>query len=154
MNLHKAFPDKGERGVTLLEVMLVVLLLGVLLSVAVPISFRFYHTQVQTETLRTVLNTVRLAQLQAQYDIHASAVGVKLFPSQLVVFQGDSYTLRDISKDAITEIEPALTLTGDDEVVFARLSGLPDTGTTLSFTRNTRTSTVVISPSGLVDTQQ
>ena len=145
--------QRGQRGATLLEVMLVVLLLGVLLSVTVPISFRFYNTQRQTEVVRTVQNTLRMAQLKAQYDIHNSAIGVKILPSQIVLFQGDSYALRTASLDEITQFDPPLTLSDDDEVVFARKSGVPVAETTLSFAQNTSTSTIVVSASGLVDKQ-
>ena len=154
MNLHKAFlskPYTEQRGTTLLELMLVVLLLGVLLSVTVPISFRFYNTQGLTEVARTVQNTVRMAQLKAQYDIHDSAVGVKLFPSQIVLFQGNSYALRTASLDEVIQFDPPLSLSGDDEVVFARISGIPVAAVALSFAQRNSTSTVVVSVSGLVD---
>ncbi|KKS28803.1 MAG: hypothetical protein UU89_C0027G0008 [Parcubacteria group bacterium GW2011_GWC2_42_11] len=156
MNLHKAFLSKSykeQRGTTLLELMLVVLLLGVLLSVTVPISFRFYNTQRQTEVVHTVQNTVRMAQLKAQYDIHDSAVGVKLLPSQIVLFQGNSYALRTASLDEVIQFDPPLSLSGDDEVVFARISGIPIAAVALSFAQQSSTSTVVVSALGLVDKQ-
>ena len=156
MNLHKALPSKSykeQKGTTLLEVMLVVMLLGVVLSVVIPVSFRFYYTHSQTETLHTILNTMRTAELAAQYDIHESVVGIKLFPTHIVLFQGDSYALRTPSEDNVIPFESTLTLSGDDEVVFARASGMPSQKATLSFAQHTSTSTVIVSASGLIDQQ-
>lgn len=153
MNLHKALPCNKETGNTLLEVILVVALIGVLTSVVVPVSLRFYYTQVETETARTVLNTIRSAQLKAQYGLHNSNVGVKIFPSEIVMFVGDSYTLRTTEYDDVIPIEPSLILAGDDEVVFERKSGVPSTVASISFAHYVSTTTIEVSEVGLVDQQ-
>lgn len=131
-----------------------VMLLGVLVSVVAPISFRFYYTRMQAETTQTILNTLRKAQLSALYDTHDSKIGVKVLPTEVVLFQGDSYDLRTQSEDTYVEIEPPLTLSGDTEVVFIRKTGSPVLPVELSFAHYVSTTTITVFASGLIEQQR
>lgn len=151
MNLPKGRHSRNEYGFTVIELMLVLAIIGILAVFVTPISFRFYNTQQQVESHRTVLETLRRAQLTAQYEGAGVSVGVKLLPEEIIIFEGDSYATRDVSADIVRTFDRALHLAGDSEVVFSPASGAPDAAKTFSYAHRTSTSTVHVFLSGLIE---
>ena len=54
----------------------------------------------------------------------------------ITLFQGASYIERDPDFDEVSSISPALTLSGTQEYVYAKSSGLPQNTGTLTLTLN------------------
>ena len=124
-----------ERGMTLIEILLVLAILGILALVAV-VNFAGKREQV---TLRTGTEAVYFALEQAKADALAGKggepQGVKFNSDSFVRFSGASYS-GGASENLTTKINDILTisttLSGDETIIFSRLTG--STGGTATVT--------------------
>jgi type IV pilus assembly protein PilE len=83
---------KGEKGVTLIEVMIVVAIVGLLAAVAIP-AYDNYITRSRRADAFTALETVRAAQemYRAERGFYAGAIGS--LAGCVSTMAGDNYTI-------------------------------------------------------------
>lgn len=83
---------KGEKGVTLLEVMVVVVIVGILAAVAIP-AYNDYVTRARRSDAFTALETVRAAQemYRAEKGLYQTALGS--LPGCSTNMAGNNYTI-------------------------------------------------------------
>ncbi|MFH1292333.1 MAG: hypothetical protein ABIH87_04025 [bacterium] len=123
------------RGFTLIELLVVVGISIVLAIVATPIYGGLQVRAQLNETSAQLSQTLRTAQQRSLSGYGNSAHGVKLQSQGYILFQGDSYALRQSAYDRGIDLAESLSLLlsltgGVDEVVFSLSSGLPSaTGT-------------------------
>lgn len=120
---------KGE-GFTLLELLLVVGTAIIIGALTVPVGVRFFQTQSLDESVSTLLSNLRRAEAQAMFQKNDSAFGIKFLTNSYVLFQGNSYVARIQSEDESFSLAGGVAVSGIEEVVFAKLTGVPNaTGT-------------------------
>jgi len=117
-----------SRGFSLVEMMIVFGLATLLAGITLPVGFRYYQTQLLDETTLLVEDSLRLAEQQALFEYLGSSFGVFVKTGELVVFTGDSYAMRDQSKDEVYSIDQGVNISGLTEVVFEKRTGLPTIG--------------------------
>lgn len=142
-----------KNGFTLLELLLVVgaaILIGAL---TVPIGVHFFQSQTLDETASSILSTLRRAQNQAIYQKNDNSFGIKFLAGSYVLFQGDSYESRIQSEDESFSLPGGITTSGIDEVVFAKLTGIPNTTGTLTITLGNDSQTLDINAQGKIERQ-
>lgn len=127
-----------KKGFTLIEILLVVGIVAVIFSFSAPYGLRFYRSQLIEEARSNVIEALRRARHYAILQKNDSAWGVKIDTenSKYILFQGDSYDSRVDIYDEVYDLLTEAVVSGDwTEVVFSKMTGLPnDTGTTtLSF---------------------
>lgn len=83
---------KGEKGVTLIEVMIVVVIVGMLAAIAIP-AYNDYVTRSRRSDAFTALETVRAAQemYRAEQGFYAGAIGSLAGCASTMA--GDNYTI-------------------------------------------------------------
>ena len=83
---------KGEKGVTLIEVMIVVVIVGILAAIAIP-AYNDYVTRSRRSDAFTALETVRAAQemYRAEQGFYAGAIGS--LAGCGAAMAGDNYTI-------------------------------------------------------------
>jgi len=141
------------RGFTLLELLLVITAAVLVAAFTIPTGIRFFQIQLLDEATSDILGVVRRAQSQAVFQKNDSVFGVRFLPSSYVLFQGSSYALRVQSEDETFSLGGGITATGVDEVVFGKLTGLPNATSTITITSGSDMQTLDINSQGKIERQ-
>ena len=116
----------SKKGFSLIE-MVVVLSIMSIISVSGFSIYRVWQKRSNLELARaTVVQSLSEAKQRAIFGSNDSNWGVKYDgASNLIVFSGTAYSARTISFDRIFSVPPGISLTGLDEIIFNKFSGLP-----------------------------
>ncbi len=130
ISLHTNYMHTGNRGVTFIEIIIVLGLFAMLGKFALLISFDTYRQSSFHSTRASLISVLQHARAKAMSDVCIGATctqgtsqGVFIESNQFVLFQGSSYALRDIDADEMVEANPATSHSGLQEIVFAASSG-------------------------------
>lgn len=141
-------------GFTLLELLLSVALITVLAGLSLPVASRFQILTDADVAATTIAQSLRRAQALARSGDGDTTWGVSVDDSdnnKIVMFRGASYAARDTGYDEEFDLPASITPTGVSEVVFAKLTGDPDTtGTTTLTTATNQVRTITINAVGMV----
>ena len=112
-----------RRGFSLVELLLSVAIIAGLASLSAPVTIRYlsYHNLASAED--SAIMALRRAQSLSFYDRNAQPWGVYIQEGEIVVFSGTSYASRESFRDERYAISPGITITGDKEIIFDRLTG-------------------------------
>jgi len=105
--------------------MIAVALIFVFSGLTLPVGFNFYQESTLRDQTRNLENSLRKAQAMAITGRGANSAGVKIDADkrQYIIFEGESYEKHPT--DMIIPLPIALSVSGADEIVFQKLSGLP-----------------------------
>ena len=107
-----------------MEIVIVIGLLFVILSIAVPYGLRFFSVERLNGASREILETLRHAQSGAMSQSFDAKAGIYIQQGSFTFFRGDSYLERDSQYDQIYYLPTQINFSGLDEVVFDKLTGL------------------------------
>ncbi|MDQ3245204.1 MAG: prepilin-type N-terminal cleavage/methylation domain-containing protein [bacterium] len=143
-----------NKGMTLVEILLVLSILVVLLIVVLPNFARFRSSQVLSATVSDILSSLDKARSQSLNSLDSSEYGVHFDSNQIVIFKGIVYSALTATNEIIPISSPAslstITLaSGGSDVYFARLSGAPSTTGTVVVTVSSLTKTITIGATGI-----
>lgn len=151
---HTLEPSVGPqygRGFTLIEILLSLALMGVIAGFSVPLYQSFQNQNQLQVTATTMTQTLRRAQVLSQANDGDSRWGVYVETGAITLFQGDDFSDRNSALDERFDIPESLSIDGDQEFVFKKLSGLPSAEGATTFTGPAnRESTVSINSQGMV----
>ena len=91
-----------------------------------------------------LVQDLRLVQGKAISGLNDSSHGVYLLSSQYIMYQGGSYTTRDVSQDIIRYTQSNIILSGISEINFEQKTGTPSNTGTIVLTNTIDNSTEVI----------
>ncbi|MFA6588621.1 MAG: type II secretion system protein [Patescibacteria group bacterium] len=142
---------KSGTGFTLLEVLLSIAIIGVLAATGVPIYQSLQNRNDLDIAATSLAQALRRAQTLSQAVDGDSNWGVSIQAGNIILFQGISYATRNSNFDETTSISPTINLSGFNEVVFSKFSGLPISIGSLTLTSlNNETRTLSINTKGTV----
>lgn len=137
-------------GMTLLEVLLSVAILGIILGVTAPALFSLYHrNDLEADTL-AVVSAIRRAQSLAIAGTNDSSWGVSVGTSSVLVFKGATYAARDQGFDETTPYGTTLAAAGTLQMVFSEQGGTTTPATTTLTSQNGDVRTIVTNLYGTV----
>jgi len=139
------------KGFTLIELMLVTALMLALGSFLFPVSASYLQTQVLEDTVNDLTAVLRRAQIQASLEKDDSAFGVKILSDEYVLFSGDSYATRSTDEDETFALSSTLSMSGITEVVFAKLSGIPNTTGSITLSLGETSQDITINAYGKIE---
>ena len=140
------------KGFTLLELILVVATITVLAAVAIPVYSLLQVKNDLNVAANTTLQTLRRAQILSQAVDGDSSWGVKLQQTDIALFKGTSYSLRDTTFDEIYTLSGNVTPSGVSEVVFSKLLGNPSTtGTLILTSSNNEVQNIALNEKGFLE---
>jgi prepilin-type N-terminal cleavage/methylation domain-containing protein len=140
---------KINKGFTLLEVLLSITLVSALLIISTityyPLMLRNELTVAVNQTTEALARASFLAS-GAQSD---SEWGVKLQTGSATVFKGTSYSESDLYNE-VYSIAQNVSFSGLTEIVFSKMTGLPQSTGTITLTSSIGSKNVTINSKGTV----
>lgn len=152
MNIAHRRPNPGG-SFTLIELLLVIGGAIIITALTMPVGLNFYRIQVLDETANDILGILRRAQTQATFQKNDSAFGVKFLPQSYVLFQGSSYAERVQSEDETFDLSVGITVSGIDEAIFEKLTGIPSATGTLTINSDDSSRRLDINVQGKIERQ-
>ena len=115
------------RGLTLIEILLIVGILAILLILTIPVGLDFYRSQQLNSHTQGIIQTLRRAQLKEMSIEDDSNFGVYLTNDNYILFKGSSFNEpRDTQFDEIFDLPGIITVSGISEIVFSKFEGIPE----------------------------
>ena len=134
-----------KKGITALELLLVVAVLGAVFSIVIPQFSKIRELQTLKSGAADILSSINKARSQTLSSLNSLEYGVHFEIAQIIIFQGVNFSTNDINNEIINVISPAgisnVTFNSISDVsgkiYFNRLSGNPNqTGTVTLSTAN------------------
>jgi len=144
-----------SKGFTLVELLIVMAVMGILFLIVGSLSLNSLpKSQLSAET-DTVEQTLRRAQAKSISQQADQAWGVHLSLTQMTLFAGSTYALRNVTYDEVHAFQTDITASGLTDVVFAFRTGeTVNTGSiTLTAGSTGETKTVAVNQAGRVNKQ-
>lgn len=140
------------RGFTLIEILLTLAAIGIIAGMSLPI---YQSLQVRNDldiAATSLAQSLRRAQTLSQAADGDTTWGVHIQTGDVTVFKGSTYAGRDSSYDETFAVPTSITPTGLSEIVFTKLTGIPQNTGTTTFTSNANEiRTVTINAKGMVN---
>lgn len=140
-----------KSGFTIFEILFVMGLFVFLGAISLPYSIDAYkHYILSTET-QMIVGVLRRAQDMAISNKYGDSFGVSVQQNQYILFQGTSYSSRNVPFDEFYPKSESITVTPINETVFQQLSGKPGQTTTLTLTTTVGTQKIDINSQGTIN---
>ena len=140
-----------KTGFTIIELIIVIAIIGILTGISVPFYNALVAKNEAVVAADITVRSLRRAQMISQASEQDSTWGVKVAAGSITVFKGASYAARDTTYDEDFSISDGITTSGIDEIVYAKLTGLPNVSGNIVFTSVIdETETVRINSKGMV----
>ncbi|MFA5840870.1 MAG: prepilin-type N-terminal cleavage/methylation domain-containing protein [Candidatus Paceibacterota bacterium] len=147
-----------KKGITVVELLVVLAVLGIIIAVALPQFAKIRENQVLKSTVEEVTSSLNKAQSQTLSSVGSSSYGVHFQSDKVIIFKGIVFSAVDLSNETIDIIIPAsitdVTLGGvsgsTGDVYFNRLSGAPNQTGTITVSTTSYSKIITISATGIV----
>ena len=134
------------RGFSLIEVLLVIVIIGLLGYLTLPLGIGFYQTLVLNSSADQLIQTLRQAQTDAQAAKFDSSFGVRLNEQAYTFFSSEQP-----SYDLTYTLDQGLTLSGLTEVIFSKITGLPNLTGEIFLANKRESALIQINNQGTID---
>ena len=124
--MDKKITKNKQKGFTLIELGVVIALMVSSALLLLPVGTNYYKLNMLKNTEQEIISALNQAKASAMANKNNSSYGIK-FNNNLhsyTIFQGDSYSERVSALDQIFPMDPEISITGIDEVVFDRGTGI------------------------------
>lgn len=138
------------KAFSLLEILLVVAMIGIISGITAVVYQSFQVKNNIDLAQITTVQTLRRAQIQSKASDGDSTWGVNISSTNITMFKGASYALRDSTFDEIYDFPSSITPSGIQEIVFTKMDGEPSATGTITFTTNNETRNLTINSKGMV----
>jgi prepilin-type N-terminal cleavage/methylation domain-containing protein len=143
------------RGFTLIEILLSVALISLIAGFLVPIEHTLLVRNRLSEATATVTNAVRTAGFKARIGDENSTWGVWIGTSEIIVYKGVSFPLRDINRDESFELPAGIgiTIQPSADIAFQKLTGKPKADTTILISNDSGEKKMYLNLNGVLELQ-
>lgn len=142
---------RGKGGFTLLEALLGIAIMGIIGGFSVPF---YYAAQVRGDADDAVImiaQNLRRAQLLAQAGEGDAPWGLYVQQGSMILFKGSSFGSRDQDEDEVFTFTANMGVSGNQEFVFAKMTGEPVLAGTINLLLSTNEQrTVSVNEKGMI----
>jgi prepilin-type N-terminal cleavage/methylation domain-containing protein len=142
-----------KKGITLLETMIVLSIIGFLVLIILPSFKTMRDNQILKSTASDVFSALDKAKSKTLSSIDSSEYGVHFESTKIVIFKGTAFSSVDPNNEDILITSPAtisaVNLTGGAvDLYFNRLSGAPNKTGTVTISISSSSKVITISATG------
>jgi len=137
------------QGFTLIELLLTMSLLFVIASSSTAFYSRFLSQNSVQSVQDQIIGDLRKAQINAMMGKQNSAWGVNIGSGVITLFSGTSFLARTSALDERFTYPASLQFSGPTEIVFTKITGIPNTSGTISITGVGTNKSVIINSQGI-----
>lgn len=142
---------KRQNGFSLLEISMAIAILAIIVGLGMPIFNNFKIKNDLDNARNTIVYSLRRAQGLSQVMEEDDTWGVYIESGKVVLFKGSTYAGRNTDYDEENTILGSLQISGINEIVFDKLTGLPQTTGDINLTSNANeTSIITVNSKGMV----
>ena len=121
-----------NRGITLIETLLIISIIGILAAIVLPGFARIKKVQILKSTTEEIVSVLEKARSQTLASLNSSSYGVHFETNKVIIFTGTSFVSDDVNNQIINIMLPAtisnINLNNASTFLyFNRLSGIPST---------------------------
>lgn len=146
-----------KKGITAIELLVVVAVLGIIFSIVVPQFSKTRENQVLKTGVQDVLSAINKARSQTLASLDSLTYGVRFESDKVIIFTGTAYSFGAASNETIMITSPAsitnVTLNSvsaiPGEMYFNRLSGSPSRTGTITISSSNITKIITIYGTGV-----
>jgi type II secretory pathway pseudopilin PulG len=144
-----------KKGITVLELMAVVVILTIFISIALPQFSKMRENQIIKSATEDVISVINKAKSETLASVDSSEYGIHFQADKIIIFKGKVYSAIDPNNESTDISSPAsisgINLTGGVyNLYFNRLSGVPSVSGTVTVSTPSLSKVVQISNIGLV----
>lgn len=147
----------SRRGVTIIELLVVLAVLGIIISVVIPQFSKTRENQVLKSGVQDILSSIDKARSQTLASLNSSEYGVYFEPDQIVIFKSNAFNPDAEDNEIINIVTPAnisnvtlnLVSGTTGEIYFNRLSGSPSKTGTITISTTNYSKIITISATGV-----
>jgi type II secretory pathway pseudopilin PulG len=152
MTLNKMHRNKYNKGISVIEIMIGLVVLGILFAVILPDLSKNRNDQSLKSGIQNILSALDKAKSQTLASLNSSEYGVHFQTDKVVIFKGQTFSSGTATNEDV-EISPAeistIFLTGGAaDVYFTRLTGAPSATGTVTVTAGSTTKIITIYATG------
>ncbi|QQS60848.1 MAG: prepilin-type N-terminal cleavage/methylation domain-containing protein [Candidatus Moraniibacteriota bacterium] len=148
--MRNYFFKKEEKGISLIEVLTVMAVIGIFASIGVSGFFSFKKGNDFLLSIEQANNTIRLARMKALNGNNDDDWGVHITASQILVFKGNDFINRNISYDEVVSLSEVASVSGLTQIIFSKMSGLPSDVGVIYFNDGNQNKSIEINEKGMV----
>ncbi len=146
-----------NKGISLLEILTVLAIIGILAGVIIPQFSKTRESQVLKSAVADILASITKARGQTLSSLNSSEYGVHFEETQVAIFKGKIFSAGDPLNETISITSPAkvtnVTLGGasstSGDMYFNRLYGVPSVAGTVTLSTGNYTKMITISATGI-----
>lgn len=144
--------NKNQLGFTAIELILVVVFVALIAGVTVPMYGNFQVSNNIDLSVSKTTQTLRRAQILSQANEGDSNWGVSVGQDHILLFKGTSSTTRDTDFDEVFDLTGNIVVSGNQDIVFDKLTGEPQTVGSINFSSNNNNEnrTITINEKGML----
>ena len=135
----------------MVEILIVITIVSMLAGLGYFMDLNILKSNIFSSDLNGIVDSIRRSRSEALNNIDNSAHGIKILPDSYVLFEGQNYDSRIVSKDQIIPVNSELTFSGLNEAVFTQLSGESTASGSIIVTEGLKTSAITINYDGGVN---
>lgn len=140
-------------GFTLIELVIAFGVVLILITVSISLTVNFSNNQDLDDATYQLISLLRQAQNKAMAVEDDSNFGVLISNLEFVLFKGVNYVGRDPVFDFTVQVPDNLNISGPNEIVFAKLNGLPNTLANITISNTSQSNTIEINQVGRINLQ-
>lgn len=143
--------NTNKNGFTLPELLIVIGITSLFALMLIPISLSSLQSQTIGDETLNMKSVLRRAAGQAEFQKNDSDHGISFLADSYVLFSGSTYSTRNTTLDEVFDLPSSLTVSGMNEVVFEKGTGIPTTSGTLTIDFQGKQKSISINEYGLVE---
>lgn len=140
----------GSQGFTLIELLLVMAIFSIIVVMSSVFYSRFISQNAVGNTTDQLASSLRKAQLYAMEGRQNSNWGVTINSGKIYLFSGTSFATRTQSFDETYTLNGTVGVSGLNELIYTRVSGLPNNSTSITISANNNSDTITVNSQGVV----
>lgn len=145
--------EPRTKGLTIIELLLVVAIMLIIAVVSTPFYSRFFISNDVINVNNQLVGSLKKAQIYAIAGKQNGNWGVNYSNNYITVFQGTSYLLRNQALDEKFSVNSGITINNLSTIIFTKNTGIPDLTPTITISAGNTTKTISINSQGVVNQQ-